>query len=51
MVNPHGLTEVLPALVSEPMPVSLLFAHRAGSNRLLAWMAWLASVLAPRLID
>ena len=51
MVNSHGLVEVLPLLVAEPMPVSLLYAHRAGSKRLQAWMAWLASVLAPRLID
>ena len=51
MVNRHGLVEVLPALVAEPMPVSLLYAHRAGSKRLQAWIAWLASVLTPRLID
>jgi DNA-binding transcriptional LysR family regulator len=51
MVNPYDLVEVLPALVAEPMPVSLLYAHRAGSKRLQAWMAWLTSVLAPRLID
>lgn len=51
MVNPHGLVEVLPAYVAEPMPVSLLYAHRAGSKRLQAWMAWLARLLAPRLID
>ncbi len=51
MVNSHGLLEVLPALVAEPMPVSLLYAHRAGSKRLQAWMAWLSSLLTPRLID
>jgi len=51
MVNPCGLVEVLPSFVAEPMPVSLLYAHRAGSKRLQAWMAWLASLLAPRLID
>jgi DNA-binding transcriptional LysR family regulator len=51
MVNPHGLVEVLPSFVAEPMPVSLLYAHRAGSKRLQAWMAWLASVLAPSLIE
>lgn len=51
MVNPHGLAEVLPLFVAEPMPVSLLYAHRAGSKRLQAWMAWLSGVLAPRLID
>lgn len=51
MVSPYGLVEVLPSFVAEPMPVSLLCAHRAGSKRLQAWMAWLASVLAPCLID
>ena len=51
MVPPHGLVEVLPAFVAEPMPVSLLYAHRAGSKRLLAWIAWLTDVLASRLID
>ena len=44
------LVEVLPAFVAEPMPVSLLYAHRAGlSKRLQAWMSWLALVLAPHL--
>jgi DNA-binding transcriptional LysR family regulator len=51
MVDPQGLVEVLPAFVAEPMPVSLLYAHRAASKRLQAWMAWLADVLAPRLVD
>ena len=51
LVNPQGLVEVLPELVAEPMPVSLLYAHRAGSKRLLAWMSWLCGVLAPRLIE
>ena len=51
MVNSRGLVEVLPALVAEPMPVSLVYAHRAGSKRLQAWMAWIASVLAPRLVN
>jgi DNA-binding transcriptional LysR family regulator len=50
-VDPNGLVEVLPEFVAEPMPVSLLYANRAGSKRLQAWMEWLASVLAPRLID
>lgn len=50
MVRSHGLVEVLPEFVAEPMPVSLLYAHRAGSKRLQAWMAWLTGVLAPHLI-
>ena len=51
MVNPHGHFEVLPPFVVEQMPISLLYAHGAGSKRLQAWMAWLARLLAPRLID
>ena len=44
------LVEVLPQFVAEPMPVSLLYAHRAGlSKRLQAWMNWLAQLLAPLL--
>jgi DNA-binding transcriptional LysR family regulator len=44
------LAEVLPQFVAEPMPVSLLYAHRAGlSKRLQAWMNWLAQLLAPDL--
>jgi len=44
------LVEVLPQFVAEPMPVSLLYAHRAGlSKRLQAWMNWLAQLLAPDL--
>ena len=50
MVDAHGLVEVLPALVAEPMPVSLLYAHRGGlSKRLQAFMAWIAQVLAAHL--
>ena len=51
LANARGLVEVLPEFVAEPMPVSLLYAHRAGSKRLQAWMTWLSGVLAPRLID
>ena len=44
------LVEVLPQFVAEPMPVSLLYAHRAGlPKRLQAWMNWLAQLLAPDL--
>ena len=50
MVFPQGLVEVLPSFVAEPMPVSLLYAHRAASKRLQAWMAWLTGVLTPHLI-
>lgn len=50
MVSTRGLVEVLPDCVAEPMPVSLLYAHRAGSKRLQAWMNWLAGVLGPWLV-
>ena len=44
------LVEVLPQFVARPMPVSLLYAHRAGlSKRLQAWMGWLDQVLKPYL--
>lgn len=44
------LVEVLPQFSAAPMPVSLLYAHRAGlSKRLLAWMDWLDAVLSPQL--
>lgn len=45
------LVEVLPQFRAQPMPVSLLYARRAGvSNRLEALMEWLAQVLAPHLV-
>jgi DNA-binding transcriptional LysR family regulator len=44
------LIEVLPQFRAAPMPVSLLYAHRAGlSKRLRALMDWIALVLAPHL--
>lgn len=44
------LVAVLPRLVAEPMPVSLLYAHRRGlSKRLQAFMNWLAQVVEPHL--
>jgi len=44
------LVEVLPQFRASPMPVSLVYAHRAGlSKRLRALMDWLATVLSPRL--
>ena len=44
------LVEVLPQFVGEPMPVSLLYAHRRSlSKRLQALMNWLAQVIAPQL--
>jgi DNA-binding transcriptional LysR family regulator len=44
------LIEVLPQFRAAPMPVSLLYAHRAGlSKRLRALMDWLDDVLSPHL--
>ena len=50
LIDDGQLVEVLPQFRAAPMPVTLLYAHRAGlSKRLLAWMDWLAQVLAPHL--
>jgi DNA-binding transcriptional LysR family regulator len=44
------LVEVLPQYHAEPMPVSLLYAHRRNlSLRVQAFMAWIAEVMAPHL--
>ncbi len=44
------LVEVLPALVSAPMPVSLLYANRRHQpKRVQALMAWLTETLTPHL--
>lgn len=44
------LVEVLPNLVSEPMPVSILHSHaRAVPKRVRAFMSWLEQLLAPQL--
>ncbi len=50
LLDDGQLIEVLPQFRAAPMPVSLLYAHRAGlSKRLRALMDWLAEVLAPHL--
>jgi len=50
LIEQGRLVEVLPQYRAKPMPVSLLYAHRAGvSKRLQALMDWLAQVLTPRL--
>ena len=50
LIKAGQLVEVLPRYRAAPMPVSLVYAHRAGlSKRLRALMDWLASVLSPRL--
>jgi DNA-binding transcriptional LysR family regulator len=44
------LVAVLPQLVSEPMPVSLVHSHgRNVPKRVRAVMTWIAAVIAPRL--
>ncbi|MGC1549203.1 MAG: LysR family transcriptional regulator [Rhodanobacter sp.] len=46
------LVEVLPQYRSEPMPVSLLYAHRRNlSKRVQLFMAWMAETLAPYVIN
>ncbi len=45
-----SLVEILPELSAEPMPVSLVHGHgRTVPKRVRVVMAWLASVLAPRI--
>jgi DNA-binding transcriptional LysR family regulator len=45
------LVEVLPDLPAEPMPVSILYAHRRHlPKRTQAFMAWVADVLQPFLM-
>lgn len=45
------LVEVLPEYAAEPMPVTLLYAHRRNQpKRVRAFMAWLAEVLTPILV-
>ena len=46
------LVEVLPDYPAEPMPVTLLYAHRRHlPKRVREFMCWLAEVLAPTLDD
>ena len=45
-----SLVEVLPQYRPEPMPVSLLYAHRRNlSRRVQVFMQWVAEVLRPHL--
>jgi DNA-binding transcriptional LysR family regulator len=44
------MVEVLPEFPCEPMPVSLLYAHRRNlSQRLKVFMTWMTALLAPYL--
>ncbi|MBB6095364.1 DNA-binding transcriptional LysR family regulator [Povalibacter uvarum] len=44
------IVEVLPELRAEPMPVSLVYAHRRNlSRRVQTFMAWIARTLQPHL--
>lgn len=44
------LVEILPQLRPEPMPVSLLYAHRRNlPKRVRVFMDWVAEVLKPAL--
>ena len=50
LIEQGALVEVLPDARAEPMPVSLLYAHRRNlSQRLRAFMAWLTETLRPYL--
>jgi DNA-binding transcriptional LysR family regulator len=55
-VAPHladgRLVEVLPAHRAAPMPVTLLYANRRQlPQRVRVFMAWLAALMAPHLVD
>lgn len=44
------LVEILPKVTAEPMPLSLIYAHRRNlSKRLQIFMEWLAEILKPHL--
>lgn len=50
LIEQGRLVEVLPQYPAEPMPVSLMYAHRRNlSKRVQVFMAWIAEVLAPYL--
>ncbi|MEL1265241.1 LysR family transcriptional regulator [Pseudoxanthomonas putridarboris] len=51
LIEQGALVEVLPQYHAEPMPVSLLYAHRRNlPQRVQAFMAWLAETARPRLL-
>ena len=46
------LVEVLPGYRAEPLPVTLLYAHRRQvARRVQAFMDWVAGVMAQELVD
>jgi len=50
LIEQGSLVEVLPQYKAEPMPVSLLYAHRRNlSKRVQVFMAWMAEMLVPYL--
>ncbi|HEY5806914.1 MAG TPA: LysR family transcriptional regulator [Povalibacter sp.] len=50
LIEQGVLVEVAPQLRAEPMPVSLMYAHRRNlSRRVQVFMTWMAQVLAPYL--
>ena len=50
LIEQGALVEVLPEWPAEPMPVSLLYAHRRNlPRRVQVFMNWVADVLQPRL--
>lgn len=50
LIDAGQLAEVLPDLLAEPMPVTLLYANRRNlPRRVQAFMAWVTQVLQPHL--
>ncbi|MFL6575292.1 MAG: LysR family transcriptional regulator [Povalibacter sp.] len=50
LIERGQLIELLPAFRAEPMPVTLLYAHRRSlSRRVQTFMTWLSTTLAPYL--
>jgi DNA-binding transcriptional LysR family regulator len=51
LIEEGVLVEVLPEMRAEPMPVSLVYAHRRNlSRRVQVFMSWIAQTLAPHLL-
>ena len=50
LIEQGSLVEVLPQYPAEPMPISLLYAHRRNlPRRVQVFMNWVADILQPRL--
>ena len=50
LIEQGALVEVLPQWPAEPMPISLLYAHRRNlPRRVQVFMNWMADILRPYL--